>query len=141
MAVSSLGEFDFITFNMVSGNHAPPLLPGMQVQPIQRGGVDDTTFVRLGTKGDPFQMISFRDEDDLQAALDLMKEYVDSKGTDPMTLIWAGIDFETDYETKYVVLDVVPLHIAAIRTASGGLSNLKGAILYALWTLIPVEAA
>ena len=141
MAISSLGgELDFVSLNMVSGPNAPPLVPTRQVQPLQRGGVEDTTFVNMGIKGQPFQMISFRDADDLEAAFELYLDYVANVGVGPLALIWSGIDISALFNnTAYVVLDVIPLSIAAIRTASGGLSTNKGADIYALWTLMPVE--
>jgi hypothetical protein len=140
MATNSIGSFTFIALDNYSGGgrFAPPLTAAQQLAIVQRPGVNGTAFIKAGTKGEPFQMRSFRDETTLTAAAALIESYKALIGAAPQTIVWAGLDYFALHANKYEVLNVRPLNVQKIAGATGGLSGAPAAICEALWDLIPV---
>lgn len=139
MAVNQLGEFTFVTLHNPQDRGAPPLLPAIESQVLQRPGVDGTLIQRTGKKAQPFDMRSGVDVQNFSVANDLLAEYLAIQNDDARVLIWGGVNYSLEYSVLYVVLRVVPIRIRRISAATGGLTPYAEAWLEALWTLQPVK--
>lgn len=143
MATYSLGSFDFITLESLSGAGGAPQLMQTNVEPVQRAGVSDTAFVDLGTKGDVLVMRSVVDVADEAAAHTLIAAYRAVVGTQKLAMVWRDTDYETTHDTKFVCLRITDDQLQVGVTVVGGLNVTNGGtgvLVRALWHLIPVGA-
>jgi hypothetical protein len=140
MAQFSLESFDFIrlTIDGDPGNLPPVITPiaGM----TQRPGVDGTGVFDHGTKGMPFQAESLVDVDSHETGHFLADDYRELILSGPLSLVYAGVDYEVDFETNYLVLDVKPINVRTIGASAGGLSGNAGAVVRATWKLLPISS-
>lgn len=133
-----IGEHEF---KFLSG---PPEKPVQQCEPIMRPGVRGVGVYRLGVRGRPFYLRSEVDLDDKADALEKLDEYQASIAKDPVNVIWADKDAETDRHFKVIVLDVqlagvpmsYPTCVGGINVADGQ----PGVWLVCDWTLISLAS-
>lgn len=138
MAVHSLGRFDFVAFHGVQDRGQPPDLLQEELVPITRPGVDGTAFVFTGKKARPFQMRSGVDVLNAKDVRKLLRGYYLLKGDGAQSIVWNDLDFASEYDVRYVVLDVQILSVRRISAAAGGLNSDPQFWVEALWTLNPV---
>lgn len=134
MAFSSLGAFNFVSMHRPEGTGAPPALLALQLETMQRPGVNGTAFRRTGIKQDPFVVITFADAPSFVAASNLGAAYHTIQGTGPYNLTWAGYDWSGAYNVQFVPLKV---EVQAIRrcVGIGGLNLVSLAYIECAWTL------
>lgn len=136
---NSLGPFEFVAFHVPSDHGAPPDLLQVQGDLVQRAGVDGSSVMRLGRKGNPFQMRSGIDLLSLSDALVTLNAYKSYVNFEPLALVWGGIDFHASFGTDYLPIAVEPIRIRRISGGAGGqYGSTAAAWLEALWTLVPI---
>jgi len=113
----------------------PPAGPQQQIKSEERPGVDGETLWATGARGRPFSLVTFADFSDLDEAETFSRAYQAFVGSDPVSIIYAGI--EQPYQV--VALNAVPLELKRILGGLGGLSVTSTAILRAGWTLHPIN--
>lgn len=141
MSVNSLGEFAFVSFANPNDAGAPPLLVSMEGGLQQRPGVDGSSVMRLGVKGQPFPMKSCVDCLTFAGANDELSEYMAAVNDEPLLLIWGSVNYFTSYQTMYLPIRCEPIRIRRISGCAGGINGSTAtAWLEALWTLLPLRA-
>jgi len=132
MAILSnkIGPFSFVSLS------APPQTPHERSEIIQRPGVDGTGFLRIGKKGEPFDVESRVDVTDWATANAVAASYKAIVNAGTYDLTFAGINY-TSAGVKFVVTGVEVLSIKRLAKSSGGLSN-GLALVTARWKLFPV---
>lgn len=140
MSVNALGPFTFTVLHRTDNPAGFPFLPRERVQTIERPGVVGTALLKLAAKSEPFQMRSGVDLDTTTEARTLIQLYTESIAQDAaFRMIWAGVDIEADYNTKYFVTDVSQMQYRRLAGSVGGQTS--GIYwLEAIWTLQPVPA-
>lgn len=126
-ATTSLGPFNFLK---VDGT---PRGLKARTEIVQRPGIDGVEVWDNGTRGEPFQLVSYVDESTHLLAQQLMQTY---RTYIKQTL---RLDWEQQFFGNCTVLDVSPVRIQRLASSSGGLSSGAGALLVARWTLITVS--
>lgn len=140
--VFTLGPFTFVNLHTPGDNAGPPLFPGERAAVIERPGVDGAGILQMGVKGEPFQMVSSVDVTTKTVALNLLALYNSHKGQKSLGLVWSDIDYESAFNTRYFVLDVMPLGVKRMPAATGGLSGSSSPYwVQAVWTLLPVPVS
>lgn len=102
-----------------------------ELDEFNRGGVDNTTFKKLGSRGRPFQLLSIVDAPDLDDAKVGFLAYVALTAT-TVTLIKDGINWGT-FVVKRV--DIAPNGMKAVANFAGGINPPSTAMLACVWTL------
>jgi len=138
MLVNRFGNAYFVSLHGVEDRGCPPDFLGEQVEVVQRPGYDGSAIIKLGTKGAPFQMRSFVDAVTPAAALLLGQLYKSMQGSGSYGLIWAGINFLSEFNLVYVPLEVKIIKVRRLSAAVGGLYPPSTGCIEALWTLMPV---
>jgi hypothetical protein len=125
-ALFKIGDFDFIDLS-----RAPSRSLTRTVREV-RPGASGVTLHRMGSQPAPYSLVSVRDVADVETGLDLYAEYEDAVGSDPVTLIWAGVDKGLVY-----IHNVLPLDegIYATLLGIGGLEGTSNGMVRAAWTL------
>ena len=142
MADNSLGSFDFVTLHNPGDRGAPPILPAMDGEIVQRVGVDGTSIQRIGRKGHPFPMRSGVDVQNFSKANTLLRDYLEAQNQQALPLVWGGVNYEAEFGVLYIPVRVEPIRIRRIIGAAGGLRNGDAtAWLEALWTLVPIASS
>lgn len=131
---------EFVTLGRIEDPKAAPLVIREQLQPISRPGVNGVAVMRLGQRAEPFQMRSAVDVLNLSYVPNAIATYQNMIGEKAYEITWQGIDFASTFNTKYIVLDCVPLRSCKISASAGGLVANSTAWLEMLWTLQPVLA-
>ena len=109
---------------------------GERVDITQRRGVTGTEVTKLGKRGEPFVLISVRDEEDIDGAYNsftLMRNLV---GGPPVNVKKDG--FGDNGADKVSVLNVKIVRIAAVTQSVGGFLANPQAMAVFEWTLIAV---
>lgn len=116
-----------------------PALCATQLEVVERPGVDGSAFWDMGRKGQPCTVRTAVDAASIDAAQTLFKSYVDVIDEAPVEVVFAGKAFSS-LGSKYQVLAVRCLTVAACSAIVGGLNQSSLAWLEAEWTLKPVPA-
>jgi hypothetical protein len=119
-----------------SGESGAPELPGQVLAIFERAGIDGQSVRKEGVKGRPFRMVSRVDVDDLAAAKVAQAAY-DALRATQQTLVWNGVNYETEFSTAYIVLSVQST-FKRIAASVGGLSAQAQYLVTAEWELLPV---
>lgn len=138
MASNSLDSFNFIRLHALGVRGGCPPVMQLQMDIIQRPGVDGTAFIGLGSKGSPFQAQTKVDVATFADAIDLGIAYQQMARDQAYRLWWCGADFDLA-GTRYFVIGVEPPTVLACRSGAGGLVSNPQATVEAVWTLVPVE--
>lgn len=138
-AANSLDSFGFICLNAMGRRGGVPPIMQQQIGVVQRPGVDGTGFIRLGSKGQPFQAVSVVDVDTFANAVALAASYQSLARDEAYELVWCGVNFSTAHGTRYFVVDVQPPVVERCSVSSGGLASGGQATVEAVWTLVPVH--
>lgn len=137
----SLGPFNFFTFHRAENPAAPPLRMTERGMIVQRPGVDDTGVIRHGEKGRPFTMLSQADVLTHSAGQTLAELYEAAVLLATYPLVWADVDYESSFQTRYVILEVEAASIRRVGAIVGGLNGASGnTVVVANWLLLPVAA-
>jgi hypothetical protein len=139
MPAYSLGGFTFISANVEGIRGAPPPLPREMVSIFNTPGIDGVAVRNDGAWGVPFRYRTCAQDND---PLALKQIYQLAPGQVPQNLVWEGEDYD-DASVRFTILSVDEFEINATSRlvvdgsliASGGLTYL----LYATWTLVPVD--
>ena len=131
MAVNSIGDFEFL---LLEGNPEPLK---QQLEVLSRAGVDGVQVTRTGTRGAKFTVQSRTDAADRTAARALFASYCELIGKDPVPMTWWQIAMGGE-SFQVAVLDVRPVKIARVLTASGGLNNGSLGWCVCDWDLIAI---
>lgn len=131
MSVFRLGDFSFINLTRALSR------PVERLEREIRLGTSGVTFWRTGKRGEPFQLASVADVADVDAAQDLLAEYEDLVGGDPVNAIWA----DRAHESLVVVHNVMPLEggLHATLIGIGGLLGSSNALLRAVWLVETID--
>jgi hypothetical protein len=129
---NSIGEFTFISLD---GN---PETIHNEVQLLIRPGVDGVALWLRGSRGRPFQLRSFVDATDFEAARGLFASYCELIGADPVALVWADLDMSTSENFTVAVLNVQLVRVAPLMVSAGGLNSPSEASIECVWDLIPI---
>lgn len=133
MAILShkIGPFDFVTLS------GPPQTPHERTEVIQRNGVNGTGFVKVGKKGEPFDVQTMADAADWGAANALANNYktIVNQGTYDVT--FAGVNYG-GAGVRYVINGVEIVSIKKMAKSVGGLAS-GLAVVTARWKLFPVN--
>lgn len=84
IAINQIGSFRFIRLE------GPPLAEGMDVERIERPGVDGIALLRLGVHDKPTRYVSTVDVASVAAGWQLYEQYKALQGADAVNLIWSG---------------------------------------------------
>jgi hypothetical protein len=137
---NSLGPFSFVTLHVPSDRGAPPIIPAMDAEIVQRAGVDGSAVQRLGVKAQPFQMRSGVDLLSFADANTQLALYMEYQNFEALGLIWGGVDYQSNFSTLYLPVRIEPIRIRKISGAVGGINGSAAtAWLEALWTLLPIR--
>lgn len=129
-------------FHGLNGPTEPPQLLEHAKSIQARPGVDGVSVRKDGAKGRPFPMMSFKDEQTLQGALDEFDRYKqETENGGPSAIKWENGDWSSLYATDYVahsvrlvsVRKVSPITATAVKTTTS-----PAWVLQCLWVLIPV---
>lgn len=131
LGTNSLGDFSFIA---LLGNREPPR---QQLEIEARPSVDGLTIIRTGSRGTPFRLRSQVDAASYNAAWTTFRSYLGLISADPVVLTQGGI-VSTAEGYKVQVLDVRPVRIGPIKTASGGLNAPSLGWVECDWDLVAV---
>lgn len=101
-------------------------------------GLDGVSIPKLGTKGLPFQLQSFRDCASELIAAQRVSAYRQMCAKE-WGVIWKGINMLSRYDTTHVVLAVGQFVIREVRNGIGGVSGTATHVVEAMWTLIATE--
>lgn len=104
-----------------------------QVEAFARGGVPGHGFRRLGSRGEPFELLSIVDAPSLEQAKVGYEAYLMKTAANPVVLIKDGLNWGT-----YVVMHVslAPQGIKAIANMAGGINPPSMALLTCKWVLL-----
>lgn len=136
-ATFQIGDFQFINLSRHPGR------PHEHVSLERKPGNDGTTVWQTGKAGEPFTCISSVNPPDVAAGESLLVQYQALIGQNPVAMKWANINQDA---IRVLVLDVQPMDhgLFATLTSVGGVAaagaNTAG-FLYAVWTLLPIDAA
>lgn len=138
MAINSLGSFDFIRLECGARGASPPVCQ-QQMIPMQRPGVDGTVLIQTGSKGSPFRIQTVRDVGSIALGNALAVNYQTASRDSALVLVFQGINYSTTYATRYFVLNVEQPQVLRLTGSVGGVMGAgAGALVVAVWTLIPV---
>ncbi len=139
---NSLGSFDFITANVNGERGGMPPIVQQQIGLVQRAGVAGSGFVQLGVKGQPFQLVTTADVASVSAGVALGVSYQEISRDEAQELVWCDVTMFETHSTKYFVASVDQVKCRRTSSATGGLLGTgAGAIVSAVWTLVPVYEA
>jgi hypothetical protein len=136
-----IDKYEFVTLGRIDDPKAPPLVIREQLMPISRPGVNGVAVMRMGQRSEPFQMRSAVDVLNLNYIPIAIASYQLMIGEKAYEITWQGIDFAALFNTKYVVLDCVPIRSCKLSCRAGGLVSGSTAWLEMLWTFQPVLAS
>lgn len=111
-----IGWHDFLTIR------GQPVLPAPKLELDQRHGVGGTEITRVGTKGEPFSVVTERDYLSYGGAVSLGKIYLELIDDDPVELVIKD-NSSLIHGYKVKVLNVVPLDIRTTGPQVGGLET------------------
>lgn len=140
MPAYSLGAFTFISANNEGVRGGAPPLPREMVQTFNTPGIDGVAVRNEGRWGNPFRYrtCSTNTSDPTQ----LMQIYQLTPGQVPQNLVWEGQDYD-DALVRFTVLSVDEFEINKVSglIVDGALINSGNYtyLLYATWTLVPVD--
>ena len=135
-----IDKYEFVSLGRVEDPRMGPLIIREQCRPISRPGVNGVAVMRIGQRSEPFQMRSCVDVLNMSYLPIAVSAYQSMIGEKAYELTWQGIEYASQFNTKYVVLDCVVLRSCRISGSSGGLVANSTAWLEMLWTLQPVIA-
>ncbi len=116
--INQIGSFRFLRLE------CPPLAEGMDVERIERAGVDGIALLRLGVHDKPTRVRSTVDVATVAAGWQLYEQYKALQGADAVNLIWAGAPAVLVAIEKVTALACRPLQGSVglqINPPSGGL--------------------
>jgi hypothetical protein len=126
-----IGDFPFIHLTRAIGGVAEQLV--REVRP----GVKGVTLWRTGKRAEPFALVSVVDTADCDAAEDLLHQYEDLVGQNPVPVTWEGklLPF------RVVVLHVEPLEEGIHQTliGVGGVRGTSNGLCRCVWHLQPID--
>lgn len=125
----SIGDFDFVSLTpMLADSH-------QRIAIEARPGIDGFALWQTGKRGEPQQLMSFRDAPNLSVAQQLYRAYLTLIGGEAVQLRFAGITAAQ----KVDVLDVrpAPEGVKRILAGFGGLEGTSFAICTCVWTVLP----
>lgn len=132
MIRNQIGEFTFINLSRaISG-------PVQQLVREVRTGRNGVTLWRTGKRADPFQLSSVVDTVDCDSAEDLLHQYEELVGKDPVLATWQGKNITS---RLIVVLNVEPHEEGIYGTligVGGTLGSSRG-MCRCIWTLQPID--
>lgn len=131
LGTNSIGDFSFIA---LLGNREPPR---EQLEIEARPSVNGLTIIRTGSRGTPFRLRSQVDAASYNAAWSTFRQYLSLINDDPQLLIQGGI-YSSSEGYMVQVLDVHPVRIGPIKTASGGLNAPSLGWLECDWDLVAI---
>lgn len=130
MADNYIGTYPFIEMSML------PLGSKQTTEIESRPGVDGTYIWLTGTRGEPFEVITFVDTDGVLASTELIRQYELLIGL-PQPVMFAG----TALPKLHCVLNVrpVPGMVREIVAGVGGTGGTSYGICVAQWTLVATD--
>lgn len=131
LGTNSIGDFTFIA---LLGGREPPR---EQLEIEARPSVDGLTIIRTGSRGTPFRLRSQVDAASYNGAWTTFRQYLALIKSDPVVLTQGGI-VSTAEGFKVQVLNVHPVKIGPIKSASGGLNTPSLGWLECDWDLVAV---
>lgn len=131
MIRNKIGDFSFIH---LSGAITGPV---QQVVREVRPGVKGVTLWRTGKRAEPIVRASVVDTADCDAAEDLLHQYEELVGQNPVPVLWEG----KLLARKVVVMDVQPLEEGIHQTllGIGGTLGTSNGLCRCLWFLQPID--
>ena len=134
MALSE-NKIGTIPFIALRGATKPP---GPKAVVDDRPGVDGSEKVLVGTKGEPFALVSEVDAESYAAAKAAIKDYQQLIDGDALTLVQGGVSSE-GLGYRVLVIDVQEIDCMTIRTPVGNKLNQPSlGFVRAQWTLVGV---
>ena len=135
---AQLGNALFIKLENAGDRHAPPDTFGEISEIIQRPGINGTAIRRVGSKGEPFEMLSLASAANVSAGSSLIHAYRGMQAQTAYPLNWRGYNFDA-VSVRYVVLNVRVQSVAPVSNLIvSGVVSTDTVLVRALWTLIPV---
>lgn len=132
MIRNQIGEFQFISLSRaISG-------PVEQLAREVRTGVKGVTLWKTGKRAEPFMLVSEADTADVDAAEDLLHQYEDLVGENPVPVTWNGKNLAP---RLVVVMNVEPIENGIFQTllGIGGLLGNSNGFCRCIWTLQPID--
>lgn len=128
----SIGTFEFINLTRAISGPVQQLV--REVRPAVKG----VTLWKTGKRAEPFSLMSVVDTADCDAAEDLLHQYEELVGANPVPVVWAGKNLAP---RLVVVMDVVPLEegICATLLGIGGTRGTSNGLCRCAWTLQPID--
>lgn len=140
MPAYSISRFAFLTLARPDDPAAPPDTIGEKSELLQRHGVDGTGVLRVGRKGEAFEMISMVDAATFTAAIDTGEAYKVLENSGLYDLVWHGVNYRTAYGNIYLVKRVRVLQVKRLANSTGGLFPPSLGLVVASWQLLPMKA-
>jgi hypothetical protein len=127
-----LGDFEFVSLSRALSR------PVQSIEREVRPGANGVTLWRTGKRGQPFVLMSFVDCTDTEAALNLLAQYEQLVGGDPVTAKWAGHEIA---ELLVFVHQVLPDEqgLRATLLGIGGKEGTSHAFLRCHWLVETID--